>query len=420
MGVNWLRKVLAVVLSLAVIQVSVSGCAASGEAAAGARPLEENLERIVAPYRFDLAAWEVSTLLDGAADAFTERAPENGTAVVKEYFALSDRVSRLQSEINAGKSGKTDAAGIEALDAELSRVIARQFAMEKQVSRVLGQQITEVMAEFGIYNPADVYFDLKLTFPPVNFLITDPPYLLVVSRRDRIETIKTVMLKNDLSLKDREALEAEAEKLGVSALVVKIGGVATYPSFVSNYGDLEWVIDTATEEWLHQYLTFRPLGFRYLLEIQGVSRNPDIAAIDETVASMAAKEIGEIVYNRYYRAPKDTAPEAEKGLDFNSEMREIRKTVDALLAESKVAEAEAFMETKRLYLAANGYYLRKLNQAYFAFNGSYTDSPTSVDPLGGQLREVRDGSDSLKAFLDKASFFVSREDVKQSLTAGGK
>ena len=43
------------------------------------------------------------------------------------------------------------------------------------------------------------------------------------------------------------------------------------------------------------------------------------------------------------------------------------------------------MEEKRQFLAANGYYIRKLNQAYFAFHGSYADTAGSIDPIGPKL-----------------------------------
>jgi hypothetical protein len=54
--------------------------------------------------------------------------------------------------------------------------------------------------------------------------------------------------------------------------------------------------------------------------------------------------------------------------------------VDRLLAEGKVEEAEQAMEAKRQFFAENGINIRKINQAYFAFYGSYADSPSPATP----------------------------------------
>ena len=101
--------------------------------------------------------------------------------------------------------------------------------------------------------------------------------------------------------------------------------------------------------------------------------------------------------------------------DFNQVMRETRLEVDRLLSEGKVEEAEAYMETQRQLLVEHGYYLRKLNQAYFAFHGAYATSPTSVDPIGPQMRKLRSISPSLTAFLGQASRMRSHTDLQQAL-----
>jgi hypothetical protein len=96
-------------------------------------------------------------------------------------------------------------------------------------------------------------------------------------------------------------------------------------------------------------------------------------------------------------------------------MREIRITVDKYLAQGEIEEAEAFMEQKRLYLASKGYYIRKLNQAYFAIYGTYADSPTSVSPIGIELRTLRDKSDSLEDFLDTVALMTNRSELIDSI-----
>ncbi|GAI54484.1 unnamed protein product, partial [marine sediment metagenome] len=122
------------------------------------------------------------------------------------------------------------------------------------------------------------------------------------------------------------------------------------------------------------------------------SRNYEIATMNETLASMVSKEIGSIVCEKYYHEYENgvnqnqtTTPE----FDFNQEMREIRKTVDKYLAQGEVKQAEEFMERKRLYLISMGHYIRKLNQAYFAWHGAYADRPTSISPIGLELKALR-------------------------------
>ena len=63
-------------------------------------------------------------------------------------------------------------------------------------------------------------------------------------------------------------------------------------------------------------------------------------------------------------------------------MRALRQQVQDLLAAGKVDEAEALMEQKREEFATHGYFIRKLNQAYFAFYGFYATGPGSIDPIG--------------------------------------
>ncbi|GAI26589.1 unnamed protein product, partial [marine sediment metagenome] len=168
----------------------------------------------------------------------------------------------------------------------------------------------------------------------------------------------------------------------------------------------------------HQYLVFKPLGFLYLLDLTGVSRNYGIATMNETLASMVSKEIGSIVFEKYYPEYENNVNQnqtAESEFDFDQEMREIRKMVDKYLARGEIEQAEEFMEQKRQYLASMGHYIRKLNQAYFAFHGTYADRPTSISPIGLELKELRGQSASLKDFLNAVAIMTSRQDLRDSI-----
>ncbi|MBA7695094.1 hypothetical protein ES703_103715 [subsurface metagenome] len=96
-------------------------------------------------------------------------------------------------------------------------------------------------------------------------------------------------------------------------------------------------------------------------------------------------------------------------------MREIRLAVDDYLARGEIETAEEFMEQKRQYLASKGYNIRKLNQAYFAWHGTYADEPSSVSPIGVELRQLRSQYGSVKEFLDTVAIMTSRQDLKDRI-----
>jgi len=343
---------------------------------------------------------------------------DDQTDTVAEYFSLVERIKSLESEIAAinADNGQGDLASLEA---ELNRLQEQRVALAGKVERIIARQIKEALAQQGIFNPMNKYIRLKVGFPPLDFKLEKPPHLLVISPRDRIESMREITLKQDLSLEEMESIEARVDKLGVSSLVVELGGLgATYPTFVADNASLRFTINTATEEWLHQYLAFKPLGFLYLLDLTGVSRNYEIAIINETLVSMASKEIGAMVSEKYYPNYENSAQQkqaAESEFDFNREMREIRRAVDIYLARGEITQAEEFMEQKRQYLASMGYQIRKLNQAYFAFHGTYADRPTSVSPIGVELKKLREQSASLKDFLNTVAAMTSRQDLSDSI-----
>jgi len=377
------------------------------------RNFDNRLRSIVGPHRFSTVRWEFRTVSHEVKQWILGRHEKGDDELrtVTEYFSLVERVKALKSEIeaiNAG-SGQDDLASVEA---EVNMVEGQKTTLEGMTERIIAGQIKEILAEQGIFNPI---VGLRVHFPPLNFKLEKTPYLLVISPRDRIESMREITLRQNISLEQMEGIEAEVDNLGVSSLAVELGGFGgTYPTFVVNNASLRFTVDTAAEEWLHQYLTFKPLGFRYLLDLTGISRDYEIATINETVASMVSKEVGFMVCEKYYPQPEsdDKNQAAEPEFDFNREMREIRRAVDGYLAQGEIELAEEFMEQKRQYLASKRYYIRKLNQAYFAFHGTYADRPTSISPIGLELQKLRSQSASLKNFLDTVAAMTSRQDLK--------
>ena len=84
---------------------------------------------------------------------------------------------------------------------------------------------------------------------------------------------------------------------------------------------------------------------------------------------------------------------------FTREMRETRRTVEELLAEGKVVEAEKYMNERWWDFRLAGYGVRKLNQAYLAFRGRYAEGPASVSPIGDQVNEMRDYHTDVGSFI---------------------
>jgi hypothetical protein len=390
----------------------VSGCAQN-------KDFDHYLSDITEPYRFDFVKWELHAFGEEIGKLFSRKqsVSDDGIAEVTRYFSNVARIMKLESDIAAIKAGNRQGDPA-ALEDELSRLQEQNAEAADIVERLLETQIREALSQQGIFHPIDKYVGIKVGFPPVNFELARPPHLLVISPRDRIESMREIALLPEMSREAMESLEAEVDKLGVSSLVVGLGGMATYPSHVTDRADLRFILNTACEEWVHQYLAFKPLGFLYVLDLLGIRRDYEIATMNETLAGMVSKEIGAIIYEKYY-APGETgdaeSETAESGFDFNEEMREIRRAVDNYLAHGEIEQAEEFMEVKRQYLAENGYYIRKLNQAYFAFHGTYADKPTSISPIGVEMKQLRSQSDSLKDFLETAASMSNHQELTKSI-----
>jgi hypothetical protein len=95
-----------------------------------------------------------------------------------------------------------------------------------------------------------------------------------------------------------------------------------------------------------------------------------------------------------------------------------RVTVDNMLAEGQIEAAESYMGQRRVFLWENGYHIRKLNQAYFAFYGAYADQPggaSGEDPVGAAVRLIRQKSSSLADFINRMAWMWKYEQLQQAV-----
>jgi hypothetical protein len=344
--------------------------------------------------------------------------------IVYEYLRVTGQLMNTESAIEqvyANPDVKDKEATSQALRTQRDKLIAEQNQLAPFAEATLQGQVSQAFAEVGLTSGGQ-------TLPPLLYHISPTPLALIVSPRNRIEQITNISVLPTLTLDEQIKLEDDvARSLDVSTLVVPIGGVGVYPTMVMETTDLRWVLNTIAHEWTHNYLTVRPLGLNY-------STTPELRTMNETTASIVGDEVGNYVVKKYYPElyvpppPPSTAqnntppptpdPNAPPPFDFRAEMHETRVHADELLAQGKITEAEDYMEQRRQLFWQNGYLIRKLNQAYFAFHGAYADVPGGAageDPVGPAVRALREESPSLADFVNRIAWMTSFDELKKAV-----
>ena len=235
-----------------------------------------------------------------------------------------------------------------------------------------------------------------------------PPTVLVTSPRDRIERLEVVLLHPDMDGFERDRLEKELmARYNLSAIVDNLAGLSTYPSLVSDLFTLRTVLQTTAHEWLHSYFFFRPLG-------QHLYSSEEMSTLNETAADLAGRELGDITFARIGGDLSVSSSRYLSGEErdpiFTRKMRETRTRVEQLLAQGKIEEAEQYMKERQWHLRLGGYGIRKLNQAYFAFRGSYAEGAGSISPIGDEVKELRDLVPNIRSFIQTISGVSSYEE----------
>ncbi len=422
--IRWLRYLLfAFVAFLATLCM---GTAFTGSVV----PMTDQVERIRAytrPLEFDYVNWELEAIRLKLRTAWQRPqqalSPQEQHDLVLAYLDLVGQIQATEGELQRlyGDPNLSEAkrqAALQATRAQLNRLYAQRDEMGPTVEAIIQTQVSQVLAEAGLGvlggHP----------FPPVLFHFSPVPMALIVSPRTVIRQDANISLRPDLPLDDQIALEdAVAQAFDVSTLVVPVGGVGVYPTMVMQTTNLPWLLETVVHEWTHNYLDWHPLGMRY-------NASPGLRTMNETTATIVGQELGRQVLERFYpdRVPPPPAPAPSQPpanqpppFDFRAEMHETRVTVDRLLAEGKVEEAEAYMEQRRRFFWEHGYHIRKLNQAYFAFYGAYAAAPgggaAGEDPVGAAVRQLRAQSPDVATFLKRMAWMWDEDDLMQAVGA---
>jgi hypothetical protein len=342
--------------------------------------------------------------------------------LVIDYLNLVLSIQQAEGQLNliyGDPNIKDPQAASESLRNQLDGLYEQRKTLAPVAEEILQNQLSTVAAELGLTLGGQ-------PVPPVLYHSTSLPWALIISPRDEIRQEVDINLIPDLTVDQHVDLEEQVDQsLDVSSLVVGIGGIGLYPTMISHTSNLTWLSEIIAHEWTHNFLGLRPLGINYLT-------SPELRTINETAASIAGKEIGRALLERYYpelvppppppASTDEQAPAPEPpSFDFRAQMHETRVNTDELLAEGKIVEAEQYMEQRRQFLWENGYRIRKLNQAYFAFYGAYADLPGGAageDPVGAAVRELRAQSSSLAAFLKRISWMSSFEQLLGALESG--
>lgn len=381
----------------------------------------------IAPFEFDLLTWELANLPDKWVQrlkkypgAFVDSSPDPlRFQTLREYFANGRRLREIDHLLIRRQA--TGAGADSSLLAEQYTLRERQESIRPEIEETLESVVAESLQELGFRSWQGV-------FPPVDAALTGSPTVLVLSPRDRILRHDGGVLNPGLNTEDRNRIESHVESTtDLSALVVNTGGIAFYPSIVSETSAYEYAVETVAHEWIHHWLWWRPLGRRYFKSVA-------MTTINETVATIAAAEIAPLALARIgedqanlARPPSHTHGNAEphrhaerRPFDFQGEMRATRLEVDRLLAAGDVDGAEAYLEERRLVFVEHGYPIRRLNQAYFAFHGTYgTTGAAGVSVIAEQVLEIRRNSPTLRDFLLTTAQFKTADQLADYVNGTG-
>ncbi len=384
---------------------------------------EHQIHALVGLRQHDFLLWEIEAVVTKAkavlGNSHTYLSGEERKQFVLDYLDLIRQIHQLERQINDIYIDP-EIENPNEFSQPLQRKLAQQRDFLTQLKplaeAIVQDQVAEVLVAEG--------FDISHQSWPPPFMHMSPlPSVLIVSPRDRIERLYQVTLKNGVPIAEQDEIETAVFKnLSLSALVVPIGGLGTYPAMIQEASNINWLIEVTAHEWAHNWFGFAPVSLQY-------GNDPVARKVNETAVSIIDQEIALSVITNHYPEllPPPTPPATEDNspqpapqpptFDFREEMFQTRVGVDELLTEGHIEDAESYMEERRALFLANGYNIRKINQAYFAFYGAYAASPggsAGEDPVGQMVRDIRANSASIREFLERIAPIGNFEDLEKA------
>ena len=369
--------------------------------------------RATASNSFSLEEWVIRNVAAKTLSGLFDFLPGQGNSdkdresALERYFMLGNQMRRIEGSMALsqarGRVGGKDNLEVAALEQRLDNLRQERDDLGTMVEQKLEKIVATVLRQNSLDRN---WGPLNPLFPPVSFRLDRLPKLIVVSPRERIATLEVHLLEPELSTEDRDSLEvAVGRDQNKSALVVGLGGLATFPSLVSDSQSLRFSLQTIIHEWLHHYFFFHALGQAYY-------DSTNMTILNETAADIGGKELGDLAFLALGGEIPSTAttrpvqpPVDDDRFEFNKAMRETRLITDDLLVAGLMDTAEVYMEERRQIFVDNGYPIRVLNQAYFAFYGTYAENAASVSPIASQLRLVREDSSDVGQFIKRVRGF---------------
>lgn len=394
--------------------------------------------------QFDYVGWTLSALATKAGEFLWGVHPFMDEAARSDYVrAYMDDLRRAQA-----LEAEIEAVYFDPAEPDPDRATAERRALRDDLradlrgrqplmESILEGQVAAVLIDegFGV---------LGQLLPPISMHFTPMPNLLIASPRDRIHFEISISLE-PMPVDERVAIEQRIEdELDLSALIVPLGGMALFPAMINETTNIPWALETFAHEWMHHYLFFFPLGLTY--DFAGEAR-----IINETVADLFGKAIAERALARYYPEYAPTAHDSAPirvhwqateppAFDFGAEMHRTRTQVDRIMddialmqakaeqaqgrgreaahldanADRLIVKAEDYMEARRVLFYENGWRIRRLNQAYFAFFGGYQGGIAGIggqDPIGPAVQDILDKSASLRDFVVTMRVITNREQL---------
>lgn len=403
-------------------------------------PTANAVSIMVVEHKFDYLRWEIEALWDKTTHMITgnhhfmdQRAQVD---FVRAYFSDVGKVQQIERQLDQ-LFFDNPTADTSALDAQRHALRDDLAKRQSTAEAILESQISSVLVDegFGVFGQL---------IPPMSMRFTQMPNLLVVSPRERIQRQIEIAL-NPLTLAERANVERQVESLGgLSALVVPLGGMALYPAMIQETADLTRAVEVFAHEWVHHYFFMFPLGVSYFIDTGG---GQEAMMINETVADIFGREIAEIVLARYYPETLTQTnrvyiqDEQSNLFDYGGTMHETRVNVDHIMMriahitrqnervsnsvemtaisnknradiEALALKVERYMEHRRQIFLQNGYAIRRINQAFFAFYGGYQGGIAGIggsDPIGDAVRDIRAMSDGIYDFVVQMRTITTRE-----------